>query len=91
MVAAAGGRKAQPRFMREKDLEHHLPGDGEQKESPQAIEPPPEKAPEAPPDAAKKKEPTAAQEIPEDPPLDRALDLLKTWKIFGQLTKQKTP
>jgi carboxyl-terminal processing protease len=85
LVVAAGGRKVQPRFMRERDLEHHLPGDGEKKEAPQAIEKPPEKTLEAPPEVSKK----TAAETQEDPPLERALDLLKTWKIFNKIAKEK--
>jgi carboxyl-terminal processing protease len=85
LAVAAGGRKVQPRFMRERDLEHHLPGDGEKKEAPQAIEKPSEKTLEAPPEVSKK----TAAEPQEDPPLERALDLLKTWKIFNKIAKEK--
>jgi carboxyl-terminal processing protease len=92
MVADAvpgGPRRAVPQMMREKDLEHHLPGEGEKREPPKELEKPPAKSPAAPSDPVKKGEPTLAQEISEDPPLERALDLLKTWKIFHRLAKPK--
>jgi carboxyl-terminal processing protease len=90
MVADAtpgGARKATPRIMREKDLDHHLPGEGDQKEPPKVMEKIPEKTLEIPPDPTKKRESTVSPETQEDPPLERALDLLKTWKIFHRLAK----
>lgn len=86
-----GARKATPRIMREKDLEHHLPGEGDKKEPPKVMEKvkTPEKTLEIPPDPTKKREATGSPEIQEDPPLERALDLLKTWKIFHRLAKPK--
>jgi carboxyl-terminal processing protease len=72
-------RSVPQRFMREKDLDHHLQGEGE-KETP-------EKPPAKP--AKKEKEIVAAPETPEDLQLDRALDLLKTWKIFNKVAKGK--
>jgi carboxyl-terminal processing protease len=68
-----------PRFMRERDLEHHLQGEGEKT------------APEKP--AAPSKKPEAAAPVakaPEqDPPMDRALELLKTWQILNQVGPKK--
>ncbi|MCX5912437.1 MAG: S41 family peptidase [Deltaproteobacteria bacterium] len=78
-----GKRGGPARMLREKDLEHHLPGEGENE--------PPEKAPAKPPekiqDPAKK--PAAVGEIKEDPPLDRALELLKTWRILNKIQTPK--
>jgi hypothetical protein len=72
-----GKRDAVPRFMREKDLEHHLQGEGEKA------------APEKPAEPAKKPEAAAAAKPAEDPPLDRALELLKTWQILNKVSKKK--
>jgi carboxyl-terminal processing protease len=71
-----GKRNTAPRFMREKDLEHHLQGEGEKA------------APEKPAEPAKKPEAEAAQKPAEDPPLDRALELLKTWQILNKVSKK---
>jgi carboxyl-terminal processing protease len=76
-----GRGPATPRLMREKDLEHHLRGEGE-KESPEKIL---EKVPEK----SSKKEAAAGTEIKEDPPLDRALELLKTWRILNKEFQKK--
>ncbi len=73
------------RFLREKDLEHHLRGDGE-KNVPEKK--PEQKAPEKSSEISKKKEGTGA-ENQEDPPLDRALELLKTWKILNKTALKK--
>jgi carboxyl-terminal processing protease len=76
------------RLMREKDLEHHLRGDGEKEDPQKAPAKPQEKVIENPPDKSKK--PVAgAAENPEDPPLDRALELLKTWKILNKVAEKK--
>ena len=72
-----GKRNAVPRFMREKDLEHHLQGEGGKA------------APEKPAEPAKKPEAAAAPKPAEDPPLDRALELLKTWQILNKVSKKK--
>jgi carboxyl-terminal processing protease len=78
-----GKRGGPARMIREKDLDHHLPGEGENES--------PEKAPVKPPekiqDPAKK--PAAVGEIKEDPPLDRALELLKTWRILNKIQTPK--
>jgi carboxyl-terminal processing protease len=78
-----GKRGGPARMIREKDLDHHLPGEGENES--------PEKAPAKPPekiqDPAKK--PAAVGEIKEDPPLDRALELLKTWRILNKIQTPK--
>ena len=78
-----GKRGGPARMIREKDLDHHLPGEGENES--------PEKAPAKPPekiqDPAKK--PAAVGEIKEDPPLDRALELLKTWRILNKIPTPK--
>jgi hypothetical protein len=67
--------------MREKDLEHHLRGEGEKAA--------PEKTLEKPPDKSKKKEEAVGSEIQEDPPLARALELLKTWRILHKGPQKK--
>jgi len=75
-----GKRGAASRMIREKDLEHHLPGEGEA----------PEKTPAKPSEKTQEpsKKPAAGAEIKEDPPLERAVELLKTWMI---LNKVQTP
>jgi carboxyl-terminal processing protease len=81
--ASPEGRKGGPsRVIREKDLDHHLPGEGEKAA--------PEKTPAKPPEKGQEqgKKPAAVAETKEDPPLDRALELLKTWRI---LNKVQTP
>jgi len=79
-------RRAPPqRFVREKDLEHHLRGE-EEKAAPERIQ---EKMPEKTP-VKKRKESAVGAEIQEDPPLERALELLKTWKILHKVTKKGT-
>jgi len=79
---------ATQRFIREKDLEHHLRGEGEvaPAKPQEAI---PEKTLERPPEK-KRGETGLATETPEDPPLERALELLKTWKILNKTAKGKT-
>jgi carboxyl-terminal processing protease len=72
-----GRRNVVPRTVREKDLEHHLQGDEEKA------------APEKPVEPAKKPEAAAAAKPAEDPPLDRALELLKTWQILNKVSKKK--
>ncbi|MBI4496201.1 MAG: S41 family peptidase [Deltaproteobacteria bacterium] len=62
-----------PKIMREKDLEHHLLGEGEKT-------PLPEKTP--------KTVVAEAKGATEDPPLDRALDLLKTWQILNKVSRK---
>jgi carboxyl-terminal processing protease len=84
-----GARKGPPpRFIREKDLEHHLQREGV------VPDKPPEKKPdesiEKLPDK-KKGDSAATSEALEDPPLERALELLKTWKILNKMAKKKTP
>ena len=74
-----GKRGVAPRFMREKDLEHHLQGEKEQ-----AV---PEKTKEP----AKTPEASATPKSSEDPPLDRALELLKTWQILNKGSAKKGP
>ena len=72
-------RSAGPaRTIREKDLDHHLPGEGEKE--------PPEKAPTKPSEKIQDpgKKPAAGGESKEDPPLERALELLKTWRILNK-------
>ncbi len=72
--------------LREKDIERHLKGEGEEKETA-----PPSKA--VPPGSKKKEEPSIRKEGEEpddlalkkdakDPQLDRAVELLKGWEIF---------
>jgi carboxyl-terminal processing protease len=62
-----------PRFIREKDLEHHLKGE----EVKEKVEEKPKPGEEA------------AVKGTEDPPLERALELLKTWKILHKIAKTK--
>ncbi len=82
----AGARKgAAPRVIREKDLEHHLRGEGEVPAKP--AEKIPEETLEKSPE--KKKEGASMSGAPEDPPLERALELLKTWKILNKTESRK--
>mgnify|MGYP001112116218 CR=1 FL=1 len=74
-------RTAPPRVIRERDLEHHLRGEGEK-----AI---PEKILEKSPDRSKKKEAVGGPEMQEDPPLERALELLKTWRILNKVARKE--
>jgi len=74
-------RTAPPRVIRERDLEHHLRGEGEK-----AI---PEKILEKSPDRSKKKEAVVGPEMQEDPPLERALELLKTWRILNKVARKE--
>ena len=74
-----GKRGVAPRYMREKDLDHHLQGEKEQAVPEKAKEP--AKAPEA----------SADPKSTEDPPLDRALELLKTWQILNKVSAKKGP
>jgi carboxyl-terminal processing protease len=74
-----GKRGVAPRFMREKDLEHHLQGEKERAVPEKTKEP--DKTPEA----------SAAPKSAEDPPLDRALELLKTWQILNKVSAKKVP
>jgi len=74
-----GKRGVAPRFMREKDLEHHLQGEKEQPVPEKTKEP--DKTPEA----------SATPKSTEDPPLDRALELLKTWQILNKVSAKKGP
>lgn len=71
-------RGAPPRLMREKDLEHHLKGDEDK------IGKTPEKILDKP----KKGEEVVGPERQEDPPLERALELLKTWQILNRIVKK---
>jgi carboxyl-terminal processing protease len=70
-------RGAAPRFMREKDLEHHLQGEGENA------------TPEKPAESPKKSGGDVTSKSPEDPPLERALELLKTWQILNKVGQKK--
>ena len=74
------------RFIREKDLEHHF-DQGEEIEEPAAEEAAPENQSEGTAEkevTEGKPEPAAAPEKVEDPPLNRAMDLLKSWEIFRE-------
>jgi len=62
-----------PRSIREKDLEHHLPGEGEKPS----------------PGKAGKRESDLVPEFRDDPPLERALELLKTWQILNKVAGKK--
>jgi carboxyl-terminal processing protease len=78
------GRRGGPaRIMREKDLDHHLPGEDEKE--------PPEKVPGKPSEKIQDptKKPAAGGESKEDPPLERALELLKTWRILNKIQTPK--
>jgi len=68
-----------PRYLREKDLEHHLQGE-EGKENEKKL------IPKSPQIAPQKEKPEASKE-PEDIPLQRALELLKTWQILSKVGK----
>jgi carboxyl-terminal processing protease len=84
--ASPEGRKgAPPRAIREKDLEHHLQGDGEKEPPDKTPIPTPEKTP----DQSKKPAAQSSPETKDDPPLERALELLKTWRILNKLEPAK--
>ena len=74
-------RGAAPRFMREKDLEHHLQGEGEK--------PAPQKPAEKLEEPSKTPEAGMTSKSSEDPPLERALELLKTWQILNKVGQKK--
>jgi carboxyl-terminal processing protease len=78
-----GKRGGPARLIREKDLDHHLPGEGEKE--------PPEKVPAKPSEKIQDpgKKPAAVGESKEDPPLERALELLKTWRILNKIQTPK--
>jgi carboxyl-terminal processing protease len=70
------------RILREKDIERHLKGDGE--EAP-AVAPSPQEGKKEDRDGVKKEsplEPEVRKEDAKDPQLDRAVELLKGWEIF---------
>ncbi len=77
-------RASVPRYLREKDLEHHLQGEGEKT----PAEKTPKKIPEKSLEPSKKREGASTTEPPEDPQMERALELLKTWKILNKLGKK---
>jgi carboxyl-terminal processing protease len=98
-LAKAGGNENGD-FLREENLRGHFnpPAKGEK---PDDTKPEPKEKTKAPPAPESKapsgEEPTttAANEIREgeigkDPQLDRALELLKSWKVFKALTNQQT-
>jgi len=66
------------RFIREKDLEGHLEGEGDGKQ---------EEAPEAGKTETPAEEGAEAEEDPTDIQLDQALGMLKSWGIFQQQKK----
>jgi len=80
-----GKRGAPPRAIREKDLEKHLQGEEEKGPSEKTPAPTPEKIQ----DLSKKPAAQSSAEVKEDPPLDRALELLKTWRILNKLEPAK--
>jgi carboxyl-terminal processing protease len=99
-LAKAGGNENGD-FLREENLRGHFnnpPVKGEKSEDPKAEPKEKTKSPPAPESKAPSgEEPTttAANEIREgemgkDPQLDRALELLKSWKVFKALTNQQT-
>jgi carboxyl-terminal processing protease len=70
------------KILREKDIERHLRGDGE--EAP-AVAPVPQEGEKEDRDGVKKEiplEPEVRKEDAKDPQLDRAVELLKGWEIF---------
>jgi carboxyl-terminal processing protease len=99
-LAKAGGNENGD-FLREENLRGHFnnpPVKGEKSEDPKPEPKEKTKSPPAPESKAPSgEEPTttAANEIREgemgrDPQLDRALELLKSWKVFKALTNQQT-
>jgi carboxyl-terminal processing protease len=68
-----------PRYMREKDLEHHLQGE-EEKGSDKTSKPPSLQS------VPKQGKPEASKES-QDLQLERALELLKTWQILSKVVK----
>jgi carboxyl-terminal processing protease len=92
-IAVSDGRETpegHPGPLREKDIERHLRGVGEEKEAPspeKAVPPAPKKEEEKPSGKKNGKKDTAAteegrKEEAKDPQLERAVELLKGWEIF---------
>jgi carboxyl-terminal processing protease len=90
-IAVGDGRETpdgHPGPLREKDIERHLRGIGEEAPSPDKAVPPPLKKEEEKPSGKKNgKKDTAAteegrKEEAKDPQLERAVELLKGWEIF---------
>jgi carboxyl-terminal processing protease len=92
-IVVADGREApegHPGPLREKDIEHHLKGEGEGQapSAPMKIAPPPSREKKEEPSGKKNggKNTAASDEAPKedakDPQLDRAVELLKGWEIF---------
>lgn len=69
-------------MLREKDIERHLKGDGEEPPTPVEVKKEGKKGDR---DGGKKetpREPEVRKEDAKDPQLDRAVELLKGWEIF---------
>ena len=69
-------------MLREKDIERHLKGDGEEPPTPVVV---PKEEKKGDRNGVKKEtpaEPEIRKEDAKDPQLDRAVELLKGWEIF---------
>ncbi|HEX9204663.1 MAG TPA: S41 family peptidase [Candidatus Deferrimicrobiaceae bacterium] len=86
-IVVSDGKEApegHPGALREKDIERHLRGEGEE-EPPAAAPAPPKDGKKNDRQGGKKEnpaEPEARKEDAKDPQLDRAVELLKGWEIF---------
>jgi carboxyl-terminal processing protease len=86
-IVVSDGKEApegHPGAIREKDIERHLRGEGEE-EPPAAAPAPPKDGKKNDRKGGKKEapaEPEARKEDAKDPQLDRAVELLKGWEIF---------
>ena len=69
-------------MLREKDIERHLKGDGEEAPAPVVVPKPGKKEDRDGGKKATPAEPEIRKEDAKDPQLDRAVELLKGWEIF---------
>ena len=69
-------------MLREKDIERHLKGDGEEPPTPVEVKKEGKKEDRNGGKKAAPREPEARKEDAKDPQLDRAVELLKGWEIF---------
>jgi len=84
-IVVSDGREETGTFpgpMREKDIERHLKGEGEEEPAAAPVQGAPKKEEKVRPKAAPPADQEARKEDAKDPQLDRAVELLKGWEIF---------
>ena len=84
-IVVSDGREETGTFpgpMREKDIERHLRGDGEEEPAAAPVPAAPKKEEKGGKKATPPSEKDARKEEVKDPQLDRAVELLKGWEIF---------